>query len=258
MEDAQATRGVTSTLGRSRALKGMLVPAGALFAGYLWLLLYVILAVPLWVSFIAAGVTFAVYAGAALTLIARGFGHATQPDPRRGDIVVGDDGVLLNPLVNVGALRLRFVLSLSLMFLAGWLIVETLAFSTAAQRPISFAFGIVAAVFGAASYLAYRRLPRDRKQSIVIPSIGRRFALWQALGALVTAIGAWQIVETLVFSNVQTRWLTFENAIVFLALAVVGLVVHEFSTEHVVHVLEVAGWRPRRRADEREAARPAA
>jgi hypothetical protein len=238
--------------------KGIVAVPGVLFAAYLWLLLDVILGVPIWVAFIAAAGALAAYAAGAVALVARRSASAVKADPRRGDIVVGDDRVLVNPLLNVAALRLRFTLSLSVMLLAGWVIVETLAFSPSAQRWISFACGILAVVFGAASYAGYRLRSRDAKQSVVIPSLGYRFTPWQLLSGSVTVLGIWQIVETLVFTNMQTRWLTFANACALLILALVGLVVHEFSTERVVHVLEVAGLRPRAEEHSREPARSAA
>ena len=76
---------------RDMRLKAMLAAPGALFAAYLWLLLYVILSVPLWVTFVASGALLVAFTLAAAT--ARG--SAPPADPRRGDIVVGDDGVVM-------------------------------------------------------------------------------------------------------------------------------------------------------------------
>jgi hypothetical protein len=46
-------------------------------------------------------------------------------------------------------------------------------------------------------------------------------------------------VETLVFSTAAVQWLTFANGCALEALALGGLVLHELSTERVVHSIEV-------------------
>lgn len=240
MTTSQETHGARR---RPAFMTGVLATPGLLVSGYVWLLLFVILSIPLWVAFVAAGGTLAAYALLAGALAARGFGRAAAADPQHGDIVVGDDGIVMNPLVDARALRVRFMLALGMTLMSGWLIVETLAFSVTTQRDISFACGIAVAAFGLVTAVAYTLRPRERKQSLVIPALKSSISLWQALGAIIAGLGAWQIVETLVFSSAHARWLTFENACAYLGLALFGLVVHEFSSEHVVHVLEVAGWR---------------
>jgi hypothetical protein len=244
MEEVQQRR-TSSRLTRPSVLtSGALAVPGVLLAVYLWLLLYAILAVPLWIAFVAAGGTLVAYA-LAMVGLARRSGHAvtSATDFGSGDIVAANDRVVLTPLVNVAALRLRFVLSMSLALLAGWMIVETVSFPAGGQRWISFACAVALTIVGTAMYVLYaRRRPQD-KQSLVVPAAGIRFAVWQALGAVFAALGAWQVVETLVFSSASSRWLTFENACACLVFALVALVVHEFSSERVVHVLEVAGWR---------------
>lgn len=46
-------------------------------------------------------------------------------------------------------------------------------------------------------------------------------------------------MQSLVFGGATSRWLSFADGCAMLALAVVGLVLHELSTERVVHSLEV-------------------
>jgi hypothetical protein len=224
--------------GTPAALALGLAAAGA---AYTWLLLYVILSIPIWVAFIAAGAMLATFAGA-LAVSSRRRAKSTSIDPRRGDIVVGGDAVRLNPLVNVGALRVRFLGAVALTLFAGWLLIETLAFPVKPQQAISFASAVAITALALLSYIGYRRRPVDAKQSVVVPSIGYRFAPAQAVSALVAVLGAWQIVATRVFSADHARWLSFENGCVMLVLGLALLVMHEFSSERVVHVLEVAGW----------------
>lgn len=226
-------------LRRTPITLGLPLP-GLAAAAYVWLLLDVILAIPTWVAFIAAGGVLVAYAAAAT--IALGSDRATTPaaDPRRGDIVVDDEAIRLNPLVNVRALRLRFAGAVTLMLFSAWLLIETLAFHLTTQRTLSFASAIAITALALLSYAGYRRRSRDEKQSVVMP--GLRFVPAEATSLLVVALGAWQIVATRIFSAGHVRWLSFENGCVMLALGLTMLIVHEFSSERIVHVLEVAGW----------------
>lgn len=52
-------------------------------------------------------------------------------------------------------------------------------------------------------------------------------------------IGAWSAVAALVFSGAALGWLAFADAIAAAVVAGVALVLHELSTERVVHTLEV-------------------
>jgi hypothetical protein len=219
----------------------LLIAAPPIAAGaYLWLLLRVVLSVPIGVSFLAAAAAIAATAAAAVALTGRK--AAATVDPRRGDILVGDQAVRLNPLINVRALRLRFVGAVTLTLFAAWLVIETLGFSTTAQRAISFASAITLTVLALGAYVAYRRRPLDAKQSVVAPSLRLRVVPAQAAAALAAGLGVWQIVATRVFSAEHARWLTFENGFALLALGLGLLVIHESSSERIAHVLEVAGW----------------
>lgn len=52
-------------------------------------------------------------------------------------------------------------------------------------------------------------------------------------------VGAWAAVAALVFTGATLGWIAFGSAIAMAAVAGVGLVLHELSTERVVHTLEV-------------------
>jgi len=60
----------------------------------------------------------------------------------------------------------------------------------------------------------------------------------RTLDAVAGVLAAWTIVETLVFSGMLMVWLTFGAAAAIVAVAAAGLIVHELSTERVVHSLE--------------------
>jgi hypothetical protein len=61
------------------------------------------------------------------------------------------------------------------------------------------------------------------------------------LALAVAVLGAWNIVQSQVFAQGTVRWLTFADGLGLLGLALGGLVLHELSTERVVHALEVVG-----------------
>jgi len=57
--------------------------------------------------------------------------------------------------------------------------------------------------------------------------------------AALLVMGLWSVVAALSFTGVALTWLVFGDAIGIAALALANLAVHEFSTERVVHQLEV-------------------
>jgi hypothetical protein len=56
---------------------------------------------------------------------------------------------------------------------------------------------------------------------------------------LLTAVGIWSLVATLVFGGAALGWLIVAGAIAAVVLGVADLVAHEVTTERVVHQLEV-------------------
>jgi len=61
----------------------------------------------------------------------------------------------------------------------------------------------------------------------------------RGLDGLVAILGGWTIVASLVFSGSVITWLGFASGAAFVALALIGLTLHELSTERVVHSIEV-------------------
>ena len=116
----------------------------------------------------------------------------------------------------------RFVSNLLLGLASGLVIVATQAFAPPVVAWIAFGVtGVGVLVLMAATALA--------------PGRGH---VQRTLDGVVAVLAAWTIVESLVFAGMLMVWLTFGAAAAMLAIAVAGLIVHELSTERVVHALE--------------------
>jgi hypothetical protein len=72
--------------------------------------------------------------------------------------------------------------------------------------------------------------------TLALPGRGRSQRM---LDGLIGLLGAWTVVASLVFSGSVVTWLGFASGIAFVALAVIGLTLHELYTERVVHSFEV-------------------
>ena len=70
----------------------------------------------------------------------------------------------------------------------------------------------------------------------------------RALDGIVAVLGAWTIIEAFAFEATNLEWWSFASACALAALSTVGLVLHEMSTERVVHELSVTKAEPRPRA----------
>jgi len=78
----------------------------------------------------------------------------------------------------------------------------------------------------------------------IIDSVEQR-----GLDFLTALLGAWMIVLVLALSQADIKWWAFGTAAALAAVSAIGLVIHEWSTERVVHELRVT-----HRADQRERA----
>jgi hypothetical protein len=61
----------------------------------------------------------------------------------------------------------------------------------------------------------------------------------RALDGLVGLLGVWSIVEAIIFNGSALQWVSFVTALVGAGFAVIGLAIHEMTTERVVHELSV-------------------
>jgi drug/metabolite transporter (DMT)-like permease len=61
----------------------------------------------------------------------------------------------------------------------------------------------------------------------------------RSLDGTIGVLGAWTIVASLVFAGSTVIWLGFASGVALFALGLLGLTLHELSTERVVHSIEV-------------------
>jgi len=112
----------------------------------------------------------------------------------------------------------RFISNLLLALAGGLVLVVTQAFAPPVVAWIAFGVtGVGVLLLMAATTLA--------------PGRGH---LQRTLDAVAGALAAW----TIVFSGTVMVWLTFGAAATMVPIAAAGLIVHELSTERVVHSLE--------------------
>ena len=123
-------------------------------------------------------------------------------------------------------MRIRFMSWLALGLAAAFLVVSTTAFTLPDIVALALGIGIGMLIVSLGIAFGYRS-----HTATVIP-------------ALATAIvSAWMIVASQVFAQRTVRHLTLAEALVVAGLALIGLTVHELSTERVVHSLEVKAAR---------------
>ncbi len=115
----------------------------------------------------------------------------------------------------------RYLSNLGLALGAGFLVVATQAFSAPVAAALTFAIAIGATVLSVGT-------------TAIRTTIAQR-----VISGVAAVIGAWTIVASLVFFPTTVVWLGFASALAFVGLAVLGLTVHELTTERVVHSLEV-------------------
>jgi hypothetical protein len=118
-------------------------------------------------------------------------------------------------------MSIRYLSNLTLALVAGFLVVATQAFALPAVKWLTFAIAIGATVIGLGTGITRLSLAQS------------------AVSALTVGIGVWTIVASLVFSLHTVMWLGFASALGLVGLAVVGLTIHELSTERVVHSIQV-------------------
>lgn len=134
--------------------------------------------------------------------------------------------------------REPFFFDLGAVGAAFLLILAAVAFGREASRwvglGIGAAWGLVSLWF-AATIVHQRRFDGGRE----LRMFGRRWGLWSALGGGMATVALWEVIGAAVFSPGVSRWLTLANGLVIAALGCAGLVIHEISTERVVHFLDV-------------------
>ena len=118
-------------------------------------------------------------------------------------------------------MSIRYLSNLVLALIAGFLVVATQAFDLFAVKWLVFAIATGATVLSLGTLV----MDRNIIQRVVSLAAG--------------VVGGWTIVASLVFGLSTVMWLGFAGALALIGLAIVGLTAHEFTTERVVHSLEV-------------------
>ena len=117
----------------------------------------------------------------------------------------------------------RYLTNALLAVIGGFTVVASQVWVPATFMWLMFSAGILAVLLG--STVALRG----------------RGNVQRGLDGTIGILGAWTIVASLVFSGSVVTWLGFASGAAFVALAFIGLTLHELYTERVVHSIEVRG-----------------
>ena len=117
----------------------------------------------------------------------------------------------------------RYLTNALLAVVGGFTVIASQVWVPATFMWLMFSAGVLAIVFSSAVALKGRGLVQ------------------RGLDGLIGGLGAWTIVASLVFSGTAVTWLGFASGAAFVALAFIGLTLHELYTERVVHSIEVRG-----------------
>ena len=123
-------------------------------------------------------------------------------------------------------MRINFLSRLALLVAAAFLVVVTQAWSGGTLEWLFVVGGIVMLALAAVDFTAARAAQRR-------------------LDAALAVIGIWSIIQALLFSGSAREWISFATAVAAGLVAIGGLVLHELSSERVVHELAVAPARER-------------
>ena len=115
----------------------------------------------------------------------------------------------------------RYVTNIGLALMGGFLVVVSQAWSVSVFMWVMLGIGAAAVALAG---------------SIALPGRGRSQRI---LDGIIGVLGAWTIVASLVFGGTVVTWLGFASGVALVALAVIGLSIHELYTERVVHSFEV-------------------
>jgi hypothetical protein len=136
-------------------------------------------------------------------------------------------------------MSLRFISNVALILAGAAVAVASQAFAPSTTGWIMFGVSL-----GALALLGLVQIDRARG------------SVQHLLDAGTGALAVWSAVASVVYTGTMLTWLSFGEAVGFVALALVGLVAHEVRTERVVHALEAipADARGGDRTDELQAA----
>ena len=123
-------------------------------------------------------------------------------------------------------MRMHFISRLALLLLAGFLVVASQVWS---MNTVSWLFvvGGIVMLFAAAI-------------DAEAPGSTQR-----TLDAVIAVLGLFSVVQAIVFQGSTLQWCSFGTGVALAVLTTLGLVIHETSTERIVHELSVTPERPR-------------
>jgi hypothetical protein len=121
-------------------------------------------------------------------------------------------------------MRLHFISRLALLLMAAFGVVATQVWTGETLELMFVIGGALAIVLAAAETIAAG-------------------VAQLALDGLIALLGAWTVVEALVFGGTELKWWSFGSACALAALSAIGLAIHEMTTERVVHELSVTSGR---------------
>ncbi len=122
-----------------------------------------------------------------------------------------------------------FLIGMANLLAGAFMVIATFAWTAGTAVDLGFAISIALVVFGLTMTLLGARGYASAERIAVT-----------VLGGLTTLVAAWTIVATQVFATGPARWLVFASGLAHVAISAASLVVHEVSTERVVHHLEVS------------------
>ena len=133
----------------------------------------------------------------------------------------------------------RFISNIALVLAGAAVAVASQAFGASLTGWLMFGVSL-----GALALLAIVQLDRARGPVQRLLDVGTG------------ALAVWSAVSSVVYSGTMLTWLSFGQALGFVGLGLIGLVVHEVRTERVVHQFEAipADTRGGDRAEELQAA----
>jgi hypothetical protein len=121
-------------------------------------------------------------------------------------------------------MRTHFISRLALLLVAGFLVVASQVWTGETLEWLFIAGGAVMILTALADAV-------------------REHVAQRALDGLIVLLGAWTVVEAIIFDGTDLKWWSFASAAALAALSVIGLIVHESNTERVVHELSVTTGR---------------
>jgi hypothetical protein len=122
-------------------------------------------------------------------------------------------------------MRMHFISRLALLLVAGFLVVASQVWTGGTLEWLFIVGGAVMILVAAIDAEA--------------PSPAQR-----GLDGVIGLLGVWSIVQAIIFDGGDLKWISFATAAALALLATIGLVVHENSTERIVHELSVKPERP--------------